>query len=771
MYEIYQLHTEPFRLSPDPAFCYAHKRFSMGHAYMKYALTQGDGICIVTGHPGTGKTMLVEYFLRELDRSALLTATLLNTQVEEDDLFRMVGFGFGIDMRNLDRATMLHNLQEFLRAKRRSGHRALLIVDEAQELSATALEQLRMLTNLKDRSQSLLQLFLVGQKQLIDVVRRPEMEPLYQRLVSAADLEPLLIDETSAYIQHRLRCAGWPGGQLFSRQAVVLIHRFSAGYPRLINKICGRALLYGSMEQKPRLGAEDIFNTLGQVQDEHLMPGNDIRETGVATGLQDMLNTGFKDSDWTSHLTREEQAFLKQPDMSPKPMTSPETVSQHASAPVTAYAPEQFPSMPLDTPASPRHHETRPLSPAITANRDTAAEDAVSQNLAYKQVSGKPGLYDGWKNPWVGVAASAVLSLILFGVLTDRSANTGNGSTAAIQMAAYQDIEPAVGEPQPAQQMQEPVADDLRAMRSYEPEASAIQNPFLMAPAGETAALKPQGVLSGTQVSGRERDTGGQAMDSEVEAPVRVHPAPQTPQPETQVALVEQGPIDEAPTVKPGVTSQDSADVATAVAVKVALGNPAGITRSAPLETAAVEAQAPAAGNHVPETAEGSDAAAVTSVDGKVAALLASAEEAYQTDRLTIPSGRSAFSYFSQVLVLDPDNEVAQQGMQRIVARYRGMAQRALQREEFSRAQTLAARGLGIKPGDTSLLRLKEKARSLEIEAMAAQLRAAAPPPPKVVEVNDNDQIQEGFWGALKNFFTATPAGEVSTRHIGDDEP
>ena len=259
-------------------------------------------------------------------------------------------------------------------------------------------------------------------------------------------------------------------------------------------------------------------------------------------------------------------------------------------------------------------------------------------------------------------------------------------------------------------------------------------------------------------------------MDSEVEAPVRVHPAPQTPQPETQVALVEQGPI-EAPTVKPGVTSQDSADVATAVAVKVALGNPAGITRSAPLETAAVEAQAPAAGNHVPETAEGSDAAAVTSVDGKVAALLASAEEAYQTDRLTIPSGRSAFSYFSQVLVLDPDNEVAQQGMQRIVARYRGMAQRALQREEFSRAQTLAALGLGIKPGDTSLLRLKEKARSLEIEAMAAQLRAAAPPPPKVVEVNDNDQIQEGFWGALKNFFTATPAGEVSTRHIGDDEP
>lgn len=707
MYEIYQLHAEPFRLSPDPAFCYEHKRFSTGHAYMKYALAQGDGICIVTGHPGTGKTMLVEYFLRELDRSTLLTATLFNTQIEGDDLFRMVGFGFGIDIRNLDRATMLHNLQEFLRTKRHCGHRALLIVDEAQKLSTTALEQLRMLTNLKDGSQPLLQLFLVGQKQLIDVVRKTDMEPLYQRLVSAADLEPLGIDETSAYIQHRLRCAGWPGGQLFSKEAVVLIHRFSAGYPRLINKICGRSLLYGSMEQKPRLGAEEIFNTLVQVQDEHLMPGNDIWGPGVAAGWEHMLNAGFKDSDWTSHLTPEEQAFLEQPDIFPQPETSPETVSRPASAPLTACAPEHSQSsIPQATLAAPPHHETTPFVPAITAHRDAAAEDAVSQYLVCRQVPGRPGLHDGWKNPRVDVAVSAALALILFGVLADRSANTGDGSTAAlVQTAAYQDVEPTVGETQPAQPRQHPAGDQQSAMPSYEPERAAIDNPLLVAPAIETAVSKPHGVSSDTQASDRERDMRWQLMDTEFEAP-------------------------------------------------------------------AVDTHTPAAGNRVAEKAEASESAAITSVDGKVEALLALAEAAYQTNHLTLPSGKNAVSYFSQVLVLDPDNEVAQQGMQRIVVRYRGMAQRALQREKFSKAHMLAARGLRIEPGNTRLLRLQETARSREIKIRATQQRvAAAAPPPKIIEVGDNEQVQKGFWGTLKKIITTPPSSEASTHRIGGDEP
>ena len=210
---LYQLHRDPFCLAPDPKLCYEHERFRKGRAYMKYALSQGDGVLMITGHPGTGKTMLVEHFLSELDQSSLLTATLLNTQVEEDDLFRMVGFGFDMNVRNLDRATILHDLKAFLVTKRRAGYRALLIVDEAQNLSASALEQLRMLTNLRERSQPLLQLFLVGQQQLFDIVHTPAMEPLYQRLIATCHLEPLGLEQTVGYIQHRLRCAGWPSAR------------------------------------------------------------------------------------------------------------------------------------------------------------------------------------------------------------------------------------------------------------------------------------------------------------------------------------------------------------------------------------------------------------------------------------------------------------------------------------------------------------------------------------------------------------------------------
>ncbi len=648
MYEIYHLHAEPFRLSPDPAFCYEHKHFRSGHAYMKYALAQGDGVCIVTGHPGTGKTMLVEYFLRELDRSTLLEATLFNTQIEGDDLLRMVGFGFGIDLRNLDRATMLHNLREYLCTKRRCGKRALLIIDEAQKLSTTALDQLRMLTNLKDAAKPLLQLFLVGEKQLIDMISTPEMEPLHQRIVAAADLEPLLIDESSAYIQHRLRCAGWPGGQLFSKEAVVLIYRFSAGYPRLINKICARALLDGSLEQRLRLEAEDIFNTLVQMQDEHLMPGKDIWKAGVAAGWQDMVNVGFKSSDWISHLTQEEQAFLEQPDISLQPEAPPKPVSQPGSAPIIAYARE----LPQDLLAPPLHLEMAPFVPAVTAHRYAATGDAVSQDFAYMQMSGKLGHHTGWNNPWVGVAMTAVLLLIMFGAINDRSTYTGDGSTAAlVQMAVYQEVEPDVGE---------------------------------------------------TTVS--KQDMGGQAMDTEIEPP-------------------------------------------------------------------AGEIHLAATGNSVAEKTEEYKPAAITSVDDKVEALLVLAEADFQKNRLSVPAGSNASNYFSQVLALDPDNEIAQQGMQRIVVRYRGMAQRALQREDFPKSQMLAARGLRIDPGNSRLLRLQETARSHENEIrVAKRLAGASSSPPKNIEVGDNNQVQKGFWGSLKKIFTAPPSSEVSTRYFGDDD-
>ena len=289
----YQLHTDPFRLTPDPAFCFRHQRYARALAYMQYALRQGEGFIMVTGLPGTGKTTLIEQFHSELNGSRTLVAKLTSTQLQADELLRLICLSLGVSIEAQDKAGMLHQLRQFFVAQANKGRRTLLLIDEAQDLPLSALEELRLLGNLQLNARPLLQIFLVGQEQLLEMVRAAPMRPLYQRLVAACHLEPLSFDETRAYIEYRLERAGWNGEPVFDARSYHMIHRISEGFPRQINKVCSRLLLYGSTEKKRQLDCFDCLKVLKHWLEE--LPGSTSESSFKA--CVDMLNAAWSEAE------------------------------------------------------------------------------------------------------------------------------------------------------------------------------------------------------------------------------------------------------------------------------------------------------------------------------------------------------------------------------------------------------------------------------------------------------------------------------------------
>ncbi|OUS15957.1 hypothetical protein A9Q88_09440 [Gammaproteobacteria bacterium 50_400_T64] len=279
MYDrFYQLKAEPFRLSPDHRFCFNHKSYAKAKAYMQYAFERAEGFVMVTGRPGTGKSTLVNDLVDTLSSSGAKVAKLVSTQLEASDLLRMVAHSFGMQTENLDKATILQRLDKLLMSNHNDGRRALLIIDEAQDLSQSAMEELRLLTNLQLNSQPLMQIFLLGQEELRTLVQSPGMEQVQQRLVAACHLEQLKEDETKAYIIHRLEQVGWQGDPAISNAVYPAIFRFTAGIPRRINQACSRLFLHGSVEGSHKLGVEDIRTVINELQQEQLTFSDTVSE-------------------------------------------------------------------------------------------------------------------------------------------------------------------------------------------------------------------------------------------------------------------------------------------------------------------------------------------------------------------------------------------------------------------------------------------------------------------------------------------------------------
>ena len=271
MYEsFYGLREEPFRLTPDSQYAFEHPSYSRAKAYLEYGIGRGEGVVMVTGEPGSGKTTLIEHLLGTLSRGTRV-ATLVSTQLEATDLLRMVLFGFGIEAPTPSKSDALVAIQRFLRTGHEHGHSTVLVVDEAQDLPAEALEELRLLTNVTQDGRPLLQVLLVGQDQLLERIRSPGLEQLHQRVVAAYRLQPLNEGQTRAYIEQRLRVAGWIGNPRITELAMRLIHRVSRGNPRRVNMLCGRLLLYGYVDELHSLTVADVRSVAEEMGRENLV--------------------------------------------------------------------------------------------------------------------------------------------------------------------------------------------------------------------------------------------------------------------------------------------------------------------------------------------------------------------------------------------------------------------------------------------------------------------------------------------------------------------
>lgn len=286
MYEsFYNLKAEPFRLTPDHKFCYSHSSYRKAKAYMQYAFERAEGFVMITGKAGTGKTTLVNDLIDSLPKSKVKVATLVSTQLEADDLLRMSAFAFGLDSNVAHKATLLQDLAKLLISNHKKGQRALLIVDEAQDLSVSSLEELRLLTNFQINNHQLVQIFLLGQEKLGELIRRPDMEQVHQRLIAAHHLNALSEEDTKAYIKHRLTKAGWRGDPAISNAVYSIVFQSSGGIPRRINSICSRLLLHGSVEQLHQLGVLDGRIVLEELEQEGLAGA--IRSTDIDFNAED----------------------------------------------------------------------------------------------------------------------------------------------------------------------------------------------------------------------------------------------------------------------------------------------------------------------------------------------------------------------------------------------------------------------------------------------------------------------------------------------------
>ena len=294
MYEsFFGLSGKPFQLNPDPAFFYGSRGHKRAFAYLQYGVHQSEGFIIITGEVGAGKTTLVRSLLEQIDPNQLVAAQLVTTQLDAEDLLRSVAMAFGISTRAVDKAQLLAELEAFLISLVPQGKRALLIVDEAQNLTGRAIEELRMLSNFQLGSQGLLQSFLVGQPQLRALMQGPELQQLRQRVTASYHLGPMDRAETQAYVEHRLRHVGWSHDPRFEDGAFDAIYTFSAGIPRRINTLCNRLLLAAMLSEEHAVTAANVDATSDEIRLE-LSAGS---PAAAASSVSRLDGRGFGDAE------------------------------------------------------------------------------------------------------------------------------------------------------------------------------------------------------------------------------------------------------------------------------------------------------------------------------------------------------------------------------------------------------------------------------------------------------------------------------------------
>ena len=272
MYEsFYGFREKPFSLLPDCGFLYLSGKHRMALTLLEYGLMNQAGFTVISGDIGTGKTTLIRQLLNSID-PAIKVGLISNTHQAFGDLMKWIALAFDLPYQGRNKVELYRDFMDFIIQEYARGRRTLLIIDEAQNMSAETLEELRMLSNVNADKDQVLQVMLIGQRELRGMLQRPDLVQFAQRIGVDYHLEPLNEKETSDYIRHRCKTAGGTL-QLFSDQACQQVYHFTGGVPRLINLLCDTALVYGYAEQREKVDAALIKDVAQDKQKGGLFRG------------------------------------------------------------------------------------------------------------------------------------------------------------------------------------------------------------------------------------------------------------------------------------------------------------------------------------------------------------------------------------------------------------------------------------------------------------------------------------------------------------------
>ena len=252
--DYYVLREKPFNLTPDPRFVFLSKHHKEAFAHLLYGINNRSGFIVLTGEVGSGKTTVLRALLSQLDQDHHRTALIFNPPLSPPALLQNINREFGILTDSSNSSTLLDALTHFLLQQNDEGRTVVLVIDEAQDLEAPVLEQIRLISNLETDREKLIQIVLAGQPEFGQILQRKELRQLNQRIIVRYHLQPMDFPDTVGYVNHRLEVAGRRGGVIFSRKALKRIYKYSGGLPRLINAACDRSLLAGYTRDKTRIG-------------------------------------------------------------------------------------------------------------------------------------------------------------------------------------------------------------------------------------------------------------------------------------------------------------------------------------------------------------------------------------------------------------------------------------------------------------------------------------------------------------------------------------
>jgi general secretion pathway protein A len=269
--EFFGLRANPFNVNPDPRYLFLTRHTEEALACLTYGIQSRKGFVLLTGEVGTGKTTLINKLMEWLRMQQVATAFIFNSRMDVPQFLDFMMADFGVPCDAVSKSQLLQRLYNWLLDRYRAGETAVLVVDEAQNLSDEVLEEIRMLTNLETFTEKLLQIVLVGQPELEQRLKQPQLRQLRQRLTLRAKTHPLNLEETKSYINQRLRIAGSNGEPVFDNDATVAIFRYSLGIPRVINLLCEHCLVSGFVDQKKVIPAEVVDSV---ARDFDLADGN-----------------------------------------------------------------------------------------------------------------------------------------------------------------------------------------------------------------------------------------------------------------------------------------------------------------------------------------------------------------------------------------------------------------------------------------------------------------------------------------------------------------